>query len=47
LSDVFDAEEAYFSATESTVNAMFTLYSAYYKLLHDMGQLSEAFELNS
>jgi len=47
LTDVFEAEESYFTAAESTVSAMTSLYRAYYKLLHDAGQLSEAFELNS
>ena len=47
LSDVFEAEESYFTSAEGAVNAMTSLYRFYYKLLHDAGQLSEAFELNS
>lgn len=47
LTDIFDAEESYFTAAESTLNAMTSLHRAYYKLLHDAGQLSNAFELNS
>jgi outer membrane protein TolC len=47
LSDVFEAEERYFTAAEATVNAMTSLHRSYYKLLHDAGQLSDAFELNS
>ena len=47
LTDIFDAEESYFTAAESTLKAMTSLHHAYYKLLHDAGQLSNAFELNS
>ena len=47
LTDVFNAEEAYFSAAESTVQSMVDFYTAYYRVLHEAGLLSEAFELNT
>jgi outer membrane protein TolC len=47
LTDIFDAEESYFTAAESTLDAIANLHRAYYKMLYDAGQLSEAFELNS
>ena len=45
LTDIFDAEESYFTAAESTLNAMTSVQRAYYKLLHLSGELSNAFEL--
>jgi len=47
LTDIFDAEESYFTAAESTLDAIANLHRAYYKTLYDAGQLSDAFELNS
>ena len=47
LTDIFDAEESYFMAAESTLNAMTSVQRAYYKLLHLSGELSNAFELKS
>jgi adhesin transport system outer membrane protein len=45
LTDIFDAEESYFTAAESTLNALTSVQRAYYKLLHLSGELSNAFEL--
>lgn len=45
LTDIFDAEESYFTAAESTLNAMTSVQRGYYKLLHLSGELSNAFEL--
>jgi adhesin transport system outer membrane protein len=47
LTDIFDAEESYFTAAESTLNALTSVQRAYYKLLHLSGELSNAFELKS
>ena len=47
LTDIFDSEESYFTAAESTLNAMTSVQRAYYKLLHLSGELSNAFELKS
>jgi outer membrane protein TolC len=47
LTDIFDAEESYFTAAESTLNALTNVQRAYYKLLHLSGELSNAFELKS
>jgi len=47
LTDVFASEEAYFSAAEGVVSSLAALQRAYYALLLDAGQLSDAFELNS